>query len=91
MTKIAERTGGKVLEAPTEAFRDHPFKSGEKIRIAEWLILASMILFFIDITLRRFGMFKGLTKKRLVREQVVKETSTAGESISELLKAKKKR
>ena len=40
--------------------------------------LASMILFFIDITLRRFGMFKGLTKKRLVREPVVEETSTAG-------------
>ena len=91
MTKIAERTGGKVLEEPTEAFRNHPFKSGEKIRIAEWLILASMILFFIDITLRRFGMFKGLTKKRLVSEQVNKETSTAGESISELLKAKKRR
>lgn len=91
MTKIAERTGGKVLEEPTEAFRDHPFKSGEKIRIAEWLILVAMILFFIDITLRRFGMFKGLTKKRLVREPVVKETSTAGESIAELLKAKKKR
>ena len=71
MTKIAERTGGKVLEEPTEAFRNHPFKSGEKIRIAEWLILASMILFFIDITLRRFGMFKGFTKKHVVREQVV--------------------
>ena len=91
MTKIAERAGGKVLEEPKEAFRNHPFKSGEKIQIAEWLILAAMILFFIDITLRRFGMFKGLTKKRLVREPVVKETSTAGESISELLKAKKKR
>ena len=91
MSKIAERTGGKVLEEPTEVFRNHPFKSGEKIRIAEWLILAAMILFFIDITLRRFGMFKGFVKKRVVREKVVQETSTAEESISELLKAKKKR
>ncbi|WP_342512757.1 VWA domain-containing protein [Sporosarcina sp. FSL K6-1522] len=90
MTKIAERTGGKVLEEPREAFRDHPFKSGEKKLIADWLILTAMILFFIDITLRRFGMFKGFGTKR-IREPVVEESTAARDSISELLKAKKKR
>ena len=30
LDKIAERTGGEVLEDPTEVFRSHPFKSGEK-------------------------------------------------------------
>jgi Ca-activated chloride channel homolog len=90
MSKIAERTGGKVLESPEEAFRNHPYKSGEKVLIAEWLILIAMVLFFIDITLRRFGMFRGIGKKR-VKEQVVEENPTAQESISELLKAKRKR
>ncbi len=90
MSKIAERTGGKVLEDPTEAFRYQSFKSGDKMPIAEWLILAAMILFFLDITLRRFGMFKGFGTKR-IREPIVEETSTAQESISELLRAKKKR
>ncbi|WP_342509124.1 VWA domain-containing protein [Sporosarcina sp. FSL K6-2383] len=90
MTKIAERTGGKVLEQPEEAFRPQLFQSGEKKSIAEWLILASMILFFIDITLRRFGMFKGFGTKR-VREVIVEESPTAQDSISELLKAKRKR
>ncbi|MFJ7932983.1 VWA domain-containing protein [Sporosarcina sp. NPDC096371] len=90
MTKIAERTGGKVLEQPAEAFRHQLVKSGEKKPIAEWLILAAMILFFIDITLRRFGMLKGFGVKR-IRQTVVEEGPTAQESISELLKAKKKR
>ncbi|WP_203246071.1 VWA domain-containing protein [Sporosarcina beigongshangi] len=90
MTKIAERTGGKVLEQPGEAFRPQLFQSGEKKPIAEWLILSAMILFFIDITLRRFGMFKGFGTKR-IREVVVEESPTAQDSISELLRAKKKR
>lgn len=90
MTKLAERTGGKVLEQPEEAFRPQLFQSGEKKPIAEWLILAAMVLFFIDITLRRFGMFKGFGTKR-VREVVVEEGPTAQDNISELLRLKKKR
>jgi len=73
-----------------EAFRPQLFQSGEKKPIAEWLILTAMILFFIDITLRRFGMFKGFGTKR-IREVVVEERPTAQDSISKLLKAKKKR
>ncbi|MBO1912913.1 hypothetical protein J4G37_49925, partial [Microvirga sp. 3-52] len=55
LEKIADSTGGIVLENPTDAFRSHPYKSGEKKKIAQGLILAAMIFFFIDITLRRFG------------------------------------
>nr|WP_225941861.1 VWA domain-containing protein [Sporosarcina limicola] len=91
MIKIAERTGGKVLEEPEEAFRDHRFKGGEKKPIAQWLILVGMILFFLDITLRRFGMFKGFGMRRVREQPVVHGKSTAEESISELLKAKRKR
>ena len=60
MEKIAERTGGEQLEDPEQAFRPHPFKSGDRKPIADWLVLTAMILFFIDITLRRFGMFSSL-------------------------------
>ena len=90
MTKLAERTGGKVLENPEEAFRDHPYQGGEKTLIAEWLIGVAMLLFFIDITLRRFGMLQGLGRKR-DRNPITEKNSTAQESIAELLKAKKKR
>ena len=90
MTKLAERTGGKVLENPEEAFRDHPYQGGEKTLIAEWLIGVAMLLFFIDITFRRFGMLQGLGRKR-DRNPITEKNSTAQESIAELLKAKKKR
>ena len=65
LKKIADQTGGIVLENPADVFRSHPFKSGEKRSIAQWLILSAMILFFIDITLRRFGMFKGFGMKQV--------------------------
>nr|WP_246880555.1 VWA domain-containing protein [Sporosarcina sp. 6E9] len=91
LEKIADSTGGIVLENPTDAFRSHPYKSGEKKKIAQGLILAAMIFFFIDITLRRFGFFKGLGTKRLTEELVEDTSTTAEESFSELLKNKRKR
>lgn len=90
MAKIAERTGGKVLEKPEEAFREHPYKSTQKTGVAEWLIGVSMLLFFLDITLRRFGMLKGFSGKR-ARAPSVEVSSTAQENMAELLKAKRRR
>ena len=90
LAEISEATGGKVLEQPADAFRSHLYKGGERTSIEQWLILLAMILFFLDITLRRFGMFKGLGAKPIV-EIVEKKKSTAEESLAELLKAKKKR
>ncbi|WHT46894.1 hypothetical protein QNH10_10985 [Sporosarcina thermotolerans] len=63
LEKIAERTGGEYHEDPEKVFRSHPFKSGNQKPIANWLIMAAMILFFIDITLRRFGMFSDSWQK----------------------------
>ncbi|MEK3935261.1 VWA domain-containing protein [Sporosarcina sp. FSL W7-1349] len=93
LEKIADRTDGELLEEgddPTRVFRNHPFKSGEQTSIVEWLILTALLLFFIDITLRRFGLLKGITAKRRA-EPVVEEPVREQDSISELLKAKKKR
>ncbi|MDN4608957.1 VWA domain-containing protein [Sporosarcina highlanderae] len=91
LEKIAERTGGEILEDPAKVFRPHPFKSGNQKPIANWLIMLSMILFFIDITLRRFGMFSGLMA-RIEKKPVTESTSVVAEDhVSELLKAKRKR
>lgn len=55
LQQIAKSTGGKVLEDPKEAFRNLPKKSFEQQNITIWFVLIAMILFFLDITLRRFG------------------------------------
>lgn len=91
MEKIAERTGGAVLdENPADAFRQHPFKSGENLPINRWLMLMAMILFFVDITLRRFGMLSGLFA-RPVKEIEPTVVRPKEDHVSELLKNKKKR
>lgn len=56
---ITNRTGGELLSEPAEAFRDMDVTSSEKQPIRQMLILIAIILFFIDITIRRFG-FKQL-------------------------------
>ncbi len=89
MTKISEDTGGMVLEETADAFRPHLYKSGERKSIVQLLILASMILFFIDITLRRFGMFKGFGTKSI--KEKFEENEPVEDSLAELLKAKRKR
>lgn len=91
LEKIAERTGGEHLEDPAQVFRPHPFKSGDRQPIADWLILTAMILFFIDITLRRFGMFSTLLNRK--GNEVIQEVPTVKneDHVGELLKAKRKR
>ncbi|MFS0688254.1 VWA domain-containing protein [Sporosarcina sp. 179-K 8C2 HS] len=91
LEKIAERTGGEHIENPAQVFRPHPYKSGDRKPIADWLILMAMILFFIDITLRRFGMFSSLLdRKKKVDEQPTPAVKTE-DHVAELLKAKRKR
>ena len=89
LTEVSGATGGEVLEKGAEAFRPHPYKSGERKSIVQWLILLSMVLFFLDITLRRFGMFKGFGKR--ITDKVEVRNSKEAESLAELLKIKKKR
>ncbi|MHA6258545.1 VWA domain-containing protein [Sporosarcina sp. CAU 1771] len=90
MEKIAEETGGQFLSEPEEVFRSHSYKSEEKKSIVSLLVVLAMILFFIDITLRRFGMLKGFGLKK-VREPLLEKESVAENNIAELLRSKKKR
>ncbi|KXH79832.1 VWA domain-containing protein [Sporosarcina sp. HYO08] len=90
MEKIADRTGGELLENPSEAFRSLPAVSSEKRPITNWLVLTAMILFFLDITLRRFGFFKTSLGNR--EHPVVQEEPTVAEGhLEQLLKSKKRR
>lgn len=91
LAKIAEQSGGSVLQDPSEAFRKMSATSAKRTPIAQWLILFAMLLFFIDITLRRFGMFKGFIYKKTAIEKQSNSDNTAEENIAELLRAKRKR
>ncbi|WP_252503746.1 VWA domain-containing protein [Sporosarcina sp. Marseille-Q4943] len=91
LEKIAERTGGEHLEGPAQVFRPHPYKSGDRKPIADWLILMAMILFFIDITLRRFGMFSSLLDRKMKVDEQPAPAGKTEDHVAELLKAKRKR
>ncbi len=85
LTALAERTGGQVLGTLDEAFRDMPYTSGTVRPIQLWLLLAGMLLFFTDITLRRFGLPKLIQKRKAAKEE---DSSPA--AIDQLIKAKKR-
>lgn len=91
LAQVVEQTGGKILETPEEVFREFTVKGAERQSITTWLVLASMLLFFVDITIRRFGwsfiQSVMVTKKQTTSEPVIeKETNVA-----QLLKGMKKR
>lgn len=86
MTAIAERTGGQVLESLDTAFREIPFESGSLQPIRQQLVLFAMILFFIDITIRRFGLKMPPRK----RKTPVRENAENPATIEQLIKAKKR-
>ncbi|MGB3261523.1 VWA domain-containing protein [Paenisporosarcina sp.] len=92
MEEIANRKGGKLLTSPEQAMRNIEFESSESKSIQKWLVLIAMILFFIDITLRRFGwrMLSGLASK--MKKSTDDYVSPVNDTnVAQLLKGKKKR
>ena len=85
LTALAERTGGRVLSTLDEAFRDMPYTSGTVRPVQLWLLFAAMFLFFLDITLRRFGLPKPAVKRKAAKEKV-----SSPAAIDQLIKAKKR-
>ena len=92
MQDISNRTGGQVVTTAEQAMRDIDFESSESKSIQKWLVLFAMLLFFVDITLRRFGwgMLSRLPQgwKREELEGISRHEDT---NVSQLLKGKKKR
>lgn len=89
---IADRTGGEMLslEKPSDVFRELSVKGNERQNITAWLALASMMLFFIDITLRRFG-WSFLKKNNRTKKSVEDKEPTEDTNVSQLLKELKRK
>ncbi|WP_203332482.1 VWA domain-containing protein [Planococcus beigongshangi] len=85
LSSIAARGGGQVLETLEEAYRDIPYHSTSIQQIRIPLILLAMLLFFADITIRRFGLKMPAFPKK---EKVRPEFGGSNEGIEQLLKAK---
>lgn len=86
LTAIAERSGGQVLDSLDEAYREMPYNSSSMQSIAIPLILMAMLLFFADITIRRFGLrIPALPKKTETKPQ-----TKGNDGIEQLLKAKQR-
>ena len=62
---MAHETSGQVLTAPKQAFRKLAQKSEATQRITVPLVVVAMLLFFMDITLRRFtGVIRRKSKPK---------------------------
>lgn len=87
---ITSRTNGQMLTEPSEAFREMELSSSEKQSIQQSLLLLAIFLFFIDITIRRFGFHLLLSpfKRSGKKAESVNTTTTY---VGKLVREKKKR
>jgi len=90
LKEIAEKTGGKIIKEPQEAFRAFKEQGTARQSISTFLILVGLLLFFIDITIRRFGwtFIKQIGKPRKVVATKVAEEET---NVERILKGMRKR
>lgn len=93
LTALADITGGRLLENPREVFALPPGASTRAQDISHWLLLAAIILWPVDIALRRLNIgFTGTHKTRKISispDQPAKKE--VDDSLNRLLKAKSRR
>lgn len=89
LSTIADITGGEVIKEPASVFRPFTQQGMERQSITTWLLLASMLLFFIDITLRRFGLSIVMPKRKIQYDE--SEANSEQTNVSELLKGLKRK
>lgn len=90
LKEIAERTGGKLIEEPHEVFREFNRQGATRQSISSILLFAGLVLFFIDITIRRFGwkFFRQVVQpKKLAALQEIVEEET---NVAQILKVLRK-
>ncbi|MEK4254027.1 VWA domain-containing protein [Ureibacillus sp. FSL K6-2830] len=91
LEEVADKTGGKIVENPQEVFRKFNEQGATRQSIATIILLVSLLLFFVDITIRRFGwaFFKQMGKsKNIVTAQKVTEEET---NVAQILKELRKK
>lgn len=90
LAEIADRSGGEVLEEPASVFRPFTQRGMERQSITEWLVVAGMLLFFLDITLRRFGWSFG-SRRTKSKKGDTKTVIAEQTNVGHILKGMKKR
>ena len=91
LSQITERTKGTILEDPKQVFREFTMKGAERQSITTWLVLTSMLLFFIDITIRRFGWSFLQTVGRKTKSEKEVNVAEDNTNVAQILKEMKKR
>ena len=92
LEQIASTANGKIITDPAQAFRAFDEVGYIQQLFAKWLVFAALLLFFIDITIRRFGL-PSLPKKRVVEappQEVESEPSSAYGGLLKQLKSDRK-
>ncbi|TQR08328.1 VWA domain-containing protein [Psychrobacillus soli] len=88
---IVNRAGGKILTEASDVFRTIDLKSSERQSIQQMLILVAIVLFFIDITIRRFGFNQLLAPFNRIKKKHIEETATGTSNVEKLVRGKKNR
>lgn len=86
---LAEASGGRLLESPEESLRSPESSKKDILPAWSWFVLLSMMIFFADITLRRFGMPRILKPGWTVIGQKNATGNREETTVGKLLKAKK--
>ncbi|WP_424236246.1 VWA domain-containing protein [Bhargavaea ginsengi] len=89
LSAIAELSGGRMLEAAEEAVRPPESSKKDILPAWDWFVLAAMLIFFSDITLRRFGMPRSLKPGRSAGGKWESAAHREETSVEKLLKAKR--
>lgn len=89
LASVAERSGGSVLESLEESLREIPYESGTNQPIQQFLLLLAMLLFFVDITIRRFGL-RLIPSLKKPKAAVSSSPEAPPQTIEQLIKAKKR-
>ena len=89
LEQLANTANGKRLTNPEEVFRPFDAKGFEQQLFAQWLVFIAMLLFFSDITLRRFGFPTYVKKDKKVVEEAPTTEATYGSLLKQLKNERK--
>ena len=89
LKQLASASGGKLLTEPSDVFRSFDTQGFEQRLITQWLVFFALLLFFIDITLRRFGFPYKKKKESVVAVESVPVQSNVGEIVKQLKRDRK--
>ncbi|SIT68327.1 VWA domain-containing protein [Edaphobacillus lindanitolerans] len=90
LAALAAASGGKVLDNPADALRTPGQVQLEMKPVRNWFLLLSMLLFFADITLRRFGVPADAIKLRRRGAEPGEGRGKETSHVEKLLDAKRK-